>query len=131
MGVPDLAAMSNPVWSELLILLLTPYLDVIVPETGVTANFIPFILGNELYHSSCAFFSFCSSNCFVTFSCIVVLAISISCVFISSSLLVCFSIILKFNSSWLFSSALITLINCSASSIVFTNSTVVLFKAIS
>ena len=41
--VPLLAAISNPVCFEDLILLLTPYLDEIVPDTGSVAIFIPFI----------------------------------------------------------------------------------------
>ena len=87
------------------------------------------MLGKELYHSSCSFFFFASSSWAFIFSCIEVLAISILVVFTSSSLFVYFSTILKSNSSLFSSFTLFT--NSSASSIVFTFSIVVLFKAIS
>ena len=49
--------MSNPVCVDTLILLLTPYLDVIFPWTGNTANFIPFMFGNFSCSSSFCFSS--------------------------------------------------------------------------
>lgn len=114
--------MSNPVWLELLILLFSPYLDVILPETGFVANFIPFTLGSAAILASS---SFCS-----IFSCMSFLAISMLDALISSILFVYFSTIVRFSSFPWFSSFILST-TCSASSIVFTLSIFSLSRAIS
>ena len=124
-GVPFGAAMSIPVCAELLILLLTPYLDVILPDIGIVANLIPFTSG-MLSILSC---SFCFSMLCVIFSCTSFFAISMLVVFTSSSFCVYFSIMLKSSSSSF--SSLILFTTASASSIVFNDSIVSLFSAIS
>ena len=59
-GVPFFADISKPVCLELLILLLTPYLDVILPDIGVTANLIPLISGSASILSCSSCFSIIS-----------------------------------------------------------------------
>ena len=73
-GVPVLAAISRPVCVDDLILLLTPYLDDIVPVIGNVAISIPFIL---------AISSVLSTVC--VFSATLFFATSNSCVLISSA----------------------------------------------
>ena len=73
-GVPVVAAISIPVCVDTLILLLTPYLDDIVPVIGNVAISIPFIL---------AISSVLSTVC--VFSVTLLFATSNSCVLISSA----------------------------------------------
>ena len=81
------------VWFELLILLLTPYLELIVPSTGFVAIFIPCISAIVVSSSSLAF-SISSLICSEIFS----LATSTFVIEYSSALFVYFSTIFKFAS---------------------------------
>ena len=87
--VPLLAAISNPVCLDDLILLLTPYLDDIVPETGIVAILIPFIFVISVFSSvfkSNFFIKFCSATSivFVFNSCTLLVVFSLTSNFISS-----------------------------------------------
>ena len=88
--------MSNPVWVDLLIELLTPYLEVIIPLIGLTAILIPWTSPITL---SCVLVSL------LTALEIVVFATSTLFVFTSSALFVVCSIIFK-STSLFFSSCI-------------------------
>ena len=130
-GVPELQAISKPVWLELLILLLTPYLEDIVPVTGLTANFIPltspfFVLLTIPFDSFLLEFALFLFNVILLF--MSVLATSTEVVFISSAFSVHFCAIVSSKS--LFSS-FNELTSSSASSKVSTELITSLFNAIS